>query len=476
MHEYVLTHLSDAILLRDLKALVRQDRATTVMLLAHIAEVDSRRLYAPAGYSSMFAYCTEELGLSEDAAYKRIRAARAARRFPVLFKEMAEGRLHMAAVCVLSPHLTSENLEELTQAASHRRKSEVEEWLIHRFPGAVSASRECVTSIRPLDVSRMLTGSMDQLVLGPVPADPQATPHPETPSLPSNEQLVPGPVVGGPRNERDGAPSPKDLIEAPLPDLASRASEMERLPKRYLVRLTIDEATHEKLRRAQAMLSHAVPGGDVAEVLGRALDALIRQLETRKIGSPSGGKVKTREAEPPREASPKPRSSNGAGAAGSRYIPARVRRAVWERDQGRCTFVTHAGHRCSARRLLEFDHIEPVARGGRSTVDGLRLRCRAHNQYAAERAFGAEFMRQKREARREQSVRREASKSQPNMVREPSCSWQVLAPGRVGVRRDVTIAGLMQTELAPGRVGVAPRPRCASAAHEHVLEDVDRAR
>jgi hypothetical protein len=49
---------------------------------------------------------------------------------------------------------------------------------------------------------------------------------------------------------------------------------------------------------------------------------------------------------------------------------------------------------------LEFDHVEPVARGGRATVAGIRLRCRAHNQYAAECAFGAGFMSRKREAAR----------------------------------------------------------------------------
>ena len=73
MHDSTLTHLSDAILLRDLAALVAQDRSTTATLLAHLGEVDSRRLYVPAGYASMFAYCVEELHLSEDAAYKRIR-------------------------------------------------------------------------------------------------------------------------------------------------------------------------------------------------------------------------------------------------------------------------------------------------------------------------------------------------------------------------------------------------------------------
>jgi 5-methylcytosine-specific restriction endonuclease McrA len=45
---------------------------------------------------------------------------------------------------------------------------------------------------------------------------------------------------------------------------------------------------------------------------------------------------------------------------------------------------------------LEFDHIDPVACGGESTKANLRLLCRAHNQHAAERAFGAEFMERKR--------------------------------------------------------------------------------
>jgi hypothetical protein len=77
-------------------------------------------------------------------------------------------------------------------------------------------------------------------------------------------------------------------------------------------------------------------------------------------------------------------------------VPAQVRRAVWDRDQGRCTFVSAKGTRCKARRFLEFDHVDPVARGGQATVDRMRLRCRAHNQYEAERAFGAGFMNRKR--------------------------------------------------------------------------------
>jgi 5-methylcytosine-specific restriction endonuclease McrA len=151
-----------------------------------------------------------------------------------------------------------------------------------------------------------------------------------------------------------------------------------------------------------ALEAAQVPVKDVlqdAVLRDRALDALIVELEKRKVGAGSrrqpnlgtGTRVRSR---PGLSLRPRP-------PARDRYIPAQVRRAVWERDQGQCTFVSSVGHRCESRRFLEFDHIDPVARGGRATVEGMRLRCRAHNQYEAERTFGAGFMSRKRhEARR----------------------------------------------------------------------------
>src|SRR5688572_29715984 len=130
MRDYSLTHLSDTVLIRDLHTLIIQERDTVAAVLAHLAEVDARRLYVPLGYSSMHAYCVEEHRLSEDAAYKRIQAARAAREFPILFTELTEGRLHLTAVCLLAPHLTGKNAEELVRAAANRRKSEIENLLV----------------------------------------------------------------------------------------------------------------------------------------------------------------------------------------------------------------------------------------------------------------------------------------------------------------------------------------------------------
>src|SRR5438477_6681580 len=97
MRSYSLSHLSDRDLLHALMSLVAQDRVTTASLLAHIAEVDERGLYRPAGYPSMHAYCVDELRLSENMTLKRIQAARVARSYPVIFDAIADGSLHLAA-------------------------------------------------------------------------------------------------------------------------------------------------------------------------------------------------------------------------------------------------------------------------------------------------------------------------------------------------------------------------------------------
>src|SRR5205814_702574 len=105
------------------------DCASTARLLAHIAESDARRRHVALGYPSMHAYCVQKLHLSEDAANKRIRAARTARRFPAIFEGVADGRLHLSGVCLLAACLTSGNADELLKAAAHQTRAAIAELL-----------------------------------------------------------------------------------------------------------------------------------------------------------------------------------------------------------------------------------------------------------------------------------------------------------------------------------------------------------
>jgi hypothetical protein len=330
MNTYALTNISDEKLLADLAALVSADRQTTAMLIAHIAEVDARELFKPAACSSMHAYCTRVLHLSADAAFTRIRAARAGREFPQIFDAIADGRLHLSGVVLLAPHLRDDNVDRLIDEATHRSKLEIEMLVARLAPRSDVPTR--MTAIIP-------------------PQEPLCT-----------NQLVPAPV------------------EMPVAESPSRMKPLA--PERFALQTTISQATRDKLEQAQALMSHRTPSGDLSVVLDAALDALIEKLEKQKYAvtdRPRAAKARPADADPT-------------------YVPAEVRRAVYERDQGRCTFTSADGTRCTERRFLELDHITMVCRGGLPTVDGLRLRCKPHNQHAAEEALGKDFMRAKREA------------------------------------------------------------------------------
>ena len=232
------------------------------MLLARLAEIDARKLYVLAGYSSMYAYCVDELRLSEDEAKRRIQAARAARRFPAIFEALAEGRLHLTGIGLLAPHLSDENARALIEAASNKGKTEIEELLARHF------------EIPEMPV-RLLT--------------------------PMHAPSETAPLAG------EGALEHLPKLQNVMPPA---------LAERYRLQLDIARSTRDKLRHAQALLSHAVPSGDAAEVIDRALDVLILKLESRKTG---------------RAQRPRPES---ARTPKGRHVPAHVRRAVWERDQG----------------------------------------------------------------------------------------------------------------------------------------------
>jgi len=100
--------------------------------------------------------------------------------------------------------------------------------------------------------------------------------------------------------------------------------------------------------------------------------------------------------EPATLARPRARHSTAKFAKQGRYISAEVRRSVWKRDEARCTYVDARGQRCREQGGLEFHHQHPHARGGPPSTDNITLRCRSHNDLAAEQDFGRDVIRQKR--------------------------------------------------------------------------------
>jgi len=394
---YALGHLPDAVLHRDLKKLAAQERDASADVLAHIAEVDFRKAYVPEAYDSISAYCVGELRLSEDAAAKRIQVARAGRQCPAIFAALAEGHVHLSGLVLLAPHLTPENTAELLAAATHKRKSEIERLVAERFP-----------------------------------------------KLPSPTLLVPSPSAAGPGEHAPGHAAGHEMTGSSGGEHApghvhacTRVTPVA--PQKFVLQLTMDGSTHDKLRYAQDLLGHQVPDGDIATVLDRALDLLVERLERTRFGITD-----------------RPGRPGATPAPGSHYVPAHVKRVVVKRDQCRCAYVSESGRRCEARKRLEFDHAVPVARGGESTVENVRLRCRAHNQYEAERTYGAEFMRRKREASAER--RHRASARAAATARACAAPERAVVPDEDDVFRCLLALGYRASEArwAIARCGEMP--------------------
>ena len=247
------SHLSDDDLVSQVKFLARYERDATATLIAHLAELDARRLYLAAGFSSLFAYCCEVLRLSEPAAYNRIEAARAARRFPVILPMLGEGSLSLATVRLLASNLTAENQQERSRRPLAR---------------ASDRSKRCWS----------------------------------------------------------------DTSEVGRPALRPQAPR--------------DNGTAAALGRVR----RGVRGGPAL-----------------------GGCIPN----DPTDTTP-----------GGRYIPAKVRRAVWLRDGGAGAFVSKSGRRCNERAFVQFHHLDPYGVGGEPTVENIQLRCRAHNAYEGELFYG----------------------------------------------------------------------------------------
>lgn len=363
--------LSDDELLIRLSSVLKISRRVESVLVAHIAEVDRRRLYAKEASPSMFQFCVDVLHLSEAETYLRIAAARASRRYPILLKMLEDGRLHLSGIGVLAPHLTDANCDDLLARATHKTKREIKELIAEIAP-------------KP-DVPPRIRKVPDR----------KETEQPPSPELPEQAHQT------DPANEKrhssdtrtpSGRSSPGPLSAPSAKDRDEREQVEPLSPARYKVQFTASAELRDKLDRLSALM----PGDDLASVIEAAVTEKLDRLEAKRYG-----KVK------------KPRQTleHADTAPGVRGISAAVKRFVWKRDGGQCTFRRPDGTRCPERRQLQFHHDDPYGLGGDRSADNIWLLCRQHNLYMAELDYGKELMDYYRRS--------------TDQVREPAPSFQL---------------------------------------------------
>src|SRR6267143_3694216 len=329
----VLASLSNSDLLARTREIVEDSCRTEADLLLHLGEIDERKLYLERSFPSMFAFCVGELRFSEGATYNRILVARAAREIPAIIDAMRSGQVHLGGLRLLAPHLTAENHREVLAQATGKSKRDIEELVARLSPQPPVAS-----SVRKV---------------------PARSPPPTAPGL-----ALPLTAAAGSATREDHRPAVAPLSE-----------------DTYKVQFTADRAFREKLRQAQGLLRHRIPDGDLTSIFDRALDVLIEQVKKERFAT---GRKPQRDSPAPVEES------------SSRHIPDGIKRAVYERDGGRCAFTDADGRRCPETGWLEFDHLDGFARTRVHDADRIRLLCRPHNQHAAEKLYGRAFMERAR--------------------------------------------------------------------------------
>jgi hypothetical protein len=334
--------------------IIRKDdliRKETTELLYYLAELEKRRLYFRQGCKSLFEFCVKVLKCSDGQAWRRVNAARALVALPEIREKVDSGEL---------------SLTTLSQAQS----------LFKREPRGREEKLE-------------ILGRLEN-----------------TSSREAEKILV------------AESKSPKAQVREGIRPVTQEISE---------IRIAADHELLADLERLKEIWSHSVPDGNMGEIFKRmarfCLEKLdpekkLERVERRKKGagktveqhlersessveqrterSESSVEQRTKRSEESVErgrqqckATPAPKR-RGVELR-SRYTKAQVKGVVWRRDGGSCTWINPVtGERCNSRHFIQYDHIVPFAKGGANTVENLRLRCFAHNQWHAILQFGRE--------------------------------------------------------------------------------------
>jgi hypothetical protein len=378
---------------RDLSArladLLRREHGALADFLLALADFDGQRLWLDLGHPSLFSFLHRELGLSKGAAYYRKTAAELVQRFPEVIAPLRDGRLCFTSVVELAKVLTPENAGEVLPRFFHCSKGEAKALSAAILPDEAAPQRDVVTAVpaAPVRAARASAGRL-------LPAEPMligagvgigvglARGNGEPAAGPSTAVHLDEPLHANPPPAPPSAPTSRARDGAePL------TADLRRL------HVTVSRRFLAKLEAARAALSHSHPGASMEEILEVGLE-LVLDLHAKRRGLVAKPRRERRPSKPD-------------------HIPAEVKREVWKRDEGKCQWRLDSGGICASTLRVEIDHSLAEALGGLATVENLRLLCRGHNDLAARRTFGDEWMNRYTSGGRSRGAPREEGAARP---------------------------------------------------------------
>ena len=328
-------HLSDQALLLKMDNLVQQERELLTAVLAHLCEIQRRRLFCDLGFASLFDYAVKKLGYSHDQAHRRISAMRLVKQFPELEEKLVSGAMSLTNVSLAQNFfkreapMTIEKKREFLGTLENKSSREAEKIILSASPKPITPDRITPVSADSVEIKftapARLQEKLTQL------KNRLAHSHPSI--------------------------SLADLVEK-LADLGLKEWDPGRPPKR---------------QRKQLVKSQP--------------DSPPNQFKPQPFGAPPN--MENSPPNPAANAAENPVAPNNPAAPAAtdpdRAIPQALKREAWARDQAKCC-------NCGSQHSLELDHIHPIALGGPSTPDNLRLLCKNCNQRAAIHKLGIKCM------------------------------------------------------------------------------------
>ena len=437
--------LSDRQLQQRLKELTAVEHQLEVVVIDHLRELERRRLYLSWGFSSLFDYATRELGYSEAAAWRRIKAMRLCGEVEGARERLQDGSLTLNSAALLQNAFDRQERKR-KQSGSGR--------------GARNGVRSAATSNGSAPNPDALNGSG----LGaPAQAGEQADEPPTAPVLDSSARQALVKQAAGKSTRQV-----ENLLAGVDPELTAPADRIRPLGAgRWELKAVVDDECRRGLEQLKGLLSHVDPHMTLGQIVERAVREAVERHDPAR--PPRGRRTGSRPASSGADETSAPKEASGPDAASAqrnaaptggasetsaakdatgtnsvaatarpaavsagattspvkaqadsehrgasagkqpgvptlpsapkvggrrrqaapsqsqvrgRAIPAAVRRQVWERDRGCCSYVDRgSGRRCGSRNLLQIDHIIPFALGGSADPDNLRLLCAAHHRH-----------------------------------------------------------------------------------------------
>ena len=382
---FTIKQLSNKELLSKTKLLVQKERDIHIQVLRHLAEIDSRKLFFKQGFFSLFDYAVRELGYSEGAAYRRIKAMKLCCALPETANRLQSGKLSLSAASQLQVFFEKQDkkIKEEKKKALPLKSAE----------GRVSVnevkeqkkSEEQQISIKKEVLKKEETG--EHLKMG------EGFQNEDRTSLKPLSQEEKENLVK--RAEGCSTRATERLLSEADPSLSilTKREKVRFLGKgKVEIKMVIDEQCHKELEKLKNLLSHRNPKlsyGELISILSKEAlkrhdprEKNTRQRKEKKVQeNPSVKKQEFTDKSAELAVTFAPKSEHQIKKI-SRSIPSHLRKYVWERDGGQCTYVHHeTKRRCASRHLLQIDHVQPFALGGRTEKENLRLLCAGHNQY-----------------------------------------------------------------------------------------------